>query len=85
MFYFDFPHSTFLISADNFYLEGTDKKVRIHPRCKCLSRHRLTKELEVFDHLLTISGVTDFDSLLETVLNYILFLSFQRRSPPSEA
>ena len=41
-----FPYSTFLTSTGRFYLEETDKKVRIHPRCKCLSSHSLTKELE---------------------------------------
>ena len=39
---------------------------------------------DVFNHALTISGVTDFDSP-ETVLNDIIFLSFQRCSQPSEA
>ena len=37
-----------MTSAGKFYLESTDKKVRIHPRCKCLSSHSLTKELGCF-------------------------------------
>ena len=40
--------------------------------------------MDVSDHELTISGVTDFD-FPETVLNDISFHSFQRRSQPSEA
>ena len=44
VFYLAFHHNTFLTSAGKFYLEGTDKNIWIHPRCKCLSRLSLTKD-----------------------------------------
>ena len=66
-------------------MEGTDKKGRIHPRCKRLSSHSLTKELEgTFQPRINHLCMTDFDSP-ETVWKDILFLSFQCRSQPSEA